>query len=426
MSDRENDIIKDAVAEPTEKRVCAKKQTGKRKSGARKKSVQPSENTTEKKAEMMPEPEAAAMPAAEVTAEADAEPEAVAVPEAEATAEADAEPEAVTVPAAEVTAEADAEPEAVAVPEAEVTAEANAEHEAVTVPIEEPKPQTEADPSLPVEAEAEVEPEVEVEPEAEASVDTDGEPTEADEPIEEDEPTEANEPIEADEPLEDEPEPVEYMPEPETERHAPVSYHHEERHAEKENKSRRVDGLFDFIELFVFTLAAVLLITTFLFRHSVVEGDSMLGTLHDGEALIISDLFYEPERGDIVVVEDFSTVLKKPIIKRVIAIGGDTVRITKTAVYVNGEELIEPYVFTDGLTYYYDVYPSLPLLNNDTLVVEPGEYYELTVPEGELFVMGDHRNLSTDSRDIGTVDEDAVLGRALLRFYPFDKFGKVD
>ena len=358
MSDRENDIIMDAVAEPTEKRFSAKKQTGKRKSGSRKKSVQPSENTTEKKAEMMPEPEA------------------------------------VTVPEAEVTAEADAEPVAAA------------------MPIEEPKPQAEEDPSLPVEAEAEVEPEVE--PEAVATVDTDGEPTEADEPIEENEP------------LEDEPEPVEYMPEPETERHAPVSYHHEERHAEKENKSRRVDGLFDFIELFVFTLAAVLLITTFLFRHSVVEGDSMLGTLHDGEALIISDLFYEPERGDIVVVEDFSTVLKKPIIKRVIAIGGDTVRITKTAVYVNGEKLIEPYVFTDGLTYYYDVYPSLPLLNNDTLVVEPGEYYELTVPEGELFVMGDHRNLSTDSRDIGTVDEDAVLGRALLRFYPFDKFGKVD
>ncbi len=193
----------------------------------------------------------------------------------------------------------------------------------------------------------------------------------------------------------------------------------------REDGSRRVDGIFDFIELFVFTLAVVLLLTSFVVRHSVVEGDSMLGTLHSGETLIISDLFYEPKVGDIVVVDDHSTVLKKPIIKRVIALGGDTVRVTKAGIEVNGKPLDEPYVYTDGLEYVYTVYPSEAYLDNETLTVVAGVYYEFVVPEGELFVLGDHRNKSTDSRDIGTVDADAVIGRVLFRVLPFDVFGKV-
>lgn len=209
-------------------------------------------------------------------------------------------------------------------------------------------------------------------------------------------------------------------------RHTVSVPHEKKKKAKKENGARRVDALFDFIELFVFTLAAVLFITSFFVRHSVVDGDSMLGTLHDGENLLISDLFYTPERGDVIVVDDHSTLLKKPIIKRVIAVGGDVVRITRHGVFVNGEPLVEDYVFTDEADYTYEVYPSAALMENDTLVVEAGEYYELTVPEGELFVMGDHRNKSTDSREIGTVDEDAVLGRVILRFYPFDKFGEIE
>ncbi len=204
------------------------------------------------------------------------------------------------------------------------------------------------------------------------------------------------------------------------------------RHAEPSDDSdgqstRKIDALFDFIELFVFTLAAVLIITAFLVRHSVVDGDSMMDTLHDKENLLISNLFYDPKPGDIIVVEDFSTALKKPIVKRVIAVGGQTVRVQKDGVYIDGErEKGEDYIFIDEVNYEYEVYPSSALGDNDTLVYVPGEYYEFTVPDGELFVMGDHRNKSTDSRDIGTVDEDAVLGRVILRFYPFDKFGTVD
>lgn len=170
---------------------------------------------------------------------------------------------------------------------------------------------------------------------------------------------------------------------------------------------RRVDNRFDFAELFVFTFVIVLLLTTFVFRHSVVDGGSMENTLHNGEHLIISDAFYSPKRGDVIVCEDYSTGLRKPIVKRIIALGGDTVEITADKVYVNGEELTEDYVNIDS-----DVYVYTPM--------------SCTVPEGEVFVMGDHRNNSSDSRVFGTVREDAILGKVIVRFYPFDKFGKIE
>ena len=174
-------------------------------------------------------------------------------------------------------------------------------------------------------------------------------------------------------------------------------------------KPRRVDRFFDFIELVVFTLLAVMIVTSFFFRHSIVDGESMENTLHSGEHLIISDLFYTPKRGDVIVCEDYTTAIPKPIVKRVIAIEGDTVKITSEGyVFVNGNPLDEDgYVHIDDPSYHYSE-------------------LELTVPKNELFVMGDHRNQSTDSREIGTVSEDSVLGKVLLRFYPFNKFGKVD
>ena len=174
-------------------------------------------------------------------------------------------------------------------------------------------------------------------------------------------------------------------------------------------KPRRIDRFFDFIELVVFTLLAVMIVTSFFFRHSIVDGESMENTLHSGEHLIISDLFYTPKHGDVIVCEDYTTAIPKPIVKRVIAIEGDTVKITPDGnVFVNGNLLDEgKYVHIDELGYIY-------------------KELELTVPPNELFVMGDHRNKSTDSREIGTVSEDSVLGKVLLRFYPFNKFGKVD
>lgn len=185
--------------------------------------------------------------------------------------------------------------------------------------------------------------------------------------------------------------------------------------AREAKTERRIDSVFDIFELFIFSLVAVLLIMTFFFRHAVVDGSSMESTLINGEHLIISDFMYTPERGDIIVFEDPTIDIKGRLVKRVIAVGGDRVQITYSGdVYVNDTLLVEDYAVHDT-----------PIYTPDNQV-----YYkvDITVPEGELFVMGDNRPVSADSRDprIGTISEDAVLGRVLIRFYPFDKFGTVD
>ena len=179
-------------------------------------------------------------------------------------------------------------------------------------------------------------------------------------------------------------------------------------------KPRVVDWVFDFAEMFVFVLLAVMILTSFVFKHSVVEGDSMRNTLHNGEHLIITDLFYTPESGDIIVFEDYSTALRKPVVKRVIGLPGDIVEVSlnekkEYIVFVNGTELSEDY--------------ALNIVEHDS----PGVGV-WTVPEDEIFVMGDNRYNSTDSRSplVGTIKIDSILGKVILRFYPFDKFGKVE
>lgn len=180
------------------------------------------------------------------------------------------------------------------------------------------------------------------------------------------------------------------------------------------NKPRMIDWVFDFVEMFVFVLIAVMVLTSFFFKHSVVEGESMLNTLVEEDHLIISDLFYTPERGDIVVFEDYSTALKKAVVKRVIGLSGETVTVKINSagayeVYINGEYLDEPYAYNDIQSY----------------ATGTGEWI---VGEGEVFVLGDNRFNSTDSRDhrVGTIDIDCILGKVLFRFMPFDKFGKVE
>ena len=180
-------------------------------------------------------------------------------------------------------------------------------------------------------------------------------------------------------------------------------------------KPRKVDSLFDFIEIFVFTLAAVFIITSFFLRYSIVEGHSMQNTLQDEDKLLITNFMYEPEYGDIVVLD--SNVLNKVIVKRVIALEGQTVKITPTEIYVDGKLLDEPYVYI-GDNFGNEI--------KDYYYLPEGGYFEITVPEGEIFVMGDHRNNSDDSRSIGTISKEAIIGKVILRFAPFSEFGKVE
>ena len=173
-------------------------------------------------------------------------------------------------------------------------------------------------------------------------------------------------------------------------------------------KPRGIDSLFDLIELFVLTFVSIMVITTFFFRHSVIDGRSMEKTLFDGDIVIISNFLYTPERGDIVVLDDRSAH-DGALIKRVIGIEGDIVSVKRDGtIYVNGRELDDEY-------YVYVSNPS-------------HIYREKTwsVGKGEIFVLGDHRDISDDSENLGPVSADAVLGKVLFRVYPFSLFGTVD
>ena len=159
---------------------------------------------------------------------------------------------------------------------------------------------------------------------------------------------------------------------------------------------------FDWVQSLTVALLVCVLVFTFLIREVRVSGTSMLDTLYDGDRLLISDLFYNPRRGDIVVLrkESFSS---EPLVKRVIALEGERVNIDfeKGVVYVNGEALDEPYTLE----------PTYRRIDFEE---------ELEVPAGCLFVMGDNRNGSTDSRDlrIGCIDERLIMGRALFLVVP--------
>lgn len=165
----------------------------------------------------------------------------------------------------------------------------------------------------------------------------------------------------------------------------------------------------EWLESIAVSVFIVILVFTFIFRIVLVDGSSMVPTLEDGQRLIISHLFYTPKQGDIVVVNSHG--LNKTIVKRVIATEGQTVDIDfeNHTVTVDGEVLDEPYI-------------NEPTARNDG-----GNTYPMVVPEGSIFVMGDNRNASTDSRSpyVGCISTDDVLGKAIFRIYPFNKFGTV-
>ena len=178
----------------------------------------------------------------------------------------------------------------------------------------------------------------------------------------------------------------------------------------------------DVFEIFALSMVAVLLIFTFCIRLCRVDGGSMNNTLHNGEMLITSDLFYTPKQGDIVVFHLSNESFQKPLVKRVIATAGQTVSVNFTSgeVRVDGTLQNETYVFLEGGS--YDISPDF---DRKYIYHVDGEFiFEITVPDGKIFVMGDNRNNSSDSRSasVGLIDTDTVLGRALFRISPFTIF----
>ena len=190
-----------------------------------------------------------------------------------------------------------------------------------------------------------------------------------------------------------------------------------EKHARKQAAapSKGVRTLFEWLEEIAVALTLVILILTFAFRVVTVSGDSMRPNYVDGERLIIANHSKKIEQGDVVVL---TNVLDEPIIKRVIATEGQTVDIDYTTgiVYVDGVAVDErQFGLDNGIT------------TSPSIVYEP-LIFPQTVPKNCVFVLGDNRGMSQDSRyaTVGMVDSRHILGEAVFTIYPLDRFGKAE
>ena len=177
--------------------------------------------------------------------------------------------------------------------------------------------------------------------------------------------------------------------------------------------NQRNKNVMSYLHDLTILLAIVLLLFFFVFRIVTVSGPSMLSTLHNGDHLIVltQPFMGEVKAGDIIIISKADYDNGTPIVKRVIATEGQTVEIRNTRVYVDGRMLNEAYI--DGQPTH----------------ASTGDYYRVTVAEGCVFVLGDNRIVSKDSRssEIGQIDCRQILGKALFRIWPGnDGTGKLD
>ncbi len=165
-------------------------------------------------------------------------------------------------------------------------------------------------------------------------------------------------------------------------------------------------AFFDWVVVIAVALLVAFVVRTFVLAHFVVEGSSMYSTLETGDRVFVNKLSYrlhDPNRGDVVVLHQITGASERDLIKRVIALPGETVEVRNCAVLIDGRVLNEPYLNPEVVT------PT-----------DCGGDYSLNgpVPDNHVFVMGDNRGGSQDSRVIGTINDDDLVGRAFVVFWP--------
>ena len=180
----------------------------------------------------------------------------------------------------------------------------------------------------------------------------------------------------------------------------------EEKQTPKTRKERIAFPLFDLASVVGTAVIAIMVVFTFFWRFVGVVGPSMLPTLHEDDWLAVGAVPKAPKAGDVVIITQ-PNAFDEPIVKRVVATEGQTIDIHDGHVFIDGEKIVETYIAPDVMTEREDL-----------------DNYPLTVPEGHVFVMGDNRPHSTDSRSsaIGLIDNDYILGRVSFRMMPFGKW----
>ncbi|MEE0763179.1 MAG: signal peptidase I [Acutalibacteraceae bacterium] len=171
-----------------------------------------------------------------------------------------------------------------------------------------------------------------------------------------------------------------------------------------------VAGVYDILRSVLISASILILIITFVFTMVIVDGRSMQHTLESGDKIIVTKMGYQPKDGDVIVVGKSEEGYSKPIVKRVIATEGQTLEIDfeNQQVIVDGKVLDEPYISSE--------------------TIEGTAEIPEVIPEGYVFVMGDNRYISMDSRykDIGLVNVDDIVGKAVFVVFPFDRFGFIE